>query len=84
MGWMKTVGLVAAVVMPFWNIPLIVKIEQRRSSKDISLPWAVGVFVCIVFMLPSALISPDRIFQAFAVVNTMFFGAVVIQVLRYR
>ena len=80
----RALGLAAAVVMPLWNIPLIIKIQQRRSSKDISLPWAVGVFVCIVLMLPSAVVSPDRIFQLFAFVNTVFFGAVVIQVVRYR
>ena len=77
-------GLVAAMAMPLWNIPLIVTIRQRRSSKDISLAWAVGVFVCIVLMLPSALVSPDRVFTVFAVMNTALFGAVLLHVLRYR
>ena len=78
------VGMVAAVVMPFWNIPLILMIQRRKSSKDISLAWAAGVFVCILIMLPSALLSPDQVFRAYSVVNTFFFGAVLVQVLRFR
>lgn len=33
---LQVVGAIAAVVLPLWNIPLIVKIEKRKSSKDIS------------------------------------------------
>lgn len=80
----ETLGLVAAVVMPFWNIPLILKIQQRKSSKDLSLGWAVGVFLCILLMLPSGLSSPDRIFRVFTLVNTVLFAGVVVQVIRYR
>ncbi len=80
----QEIGLVAAVAMPFWNIPLIIKIARRKSSNDLSLSWALGVFVCILLMLPAALISPDRAFKAFSVVNTVLFGAVVVQILRYR
>ena len=81
---MQTLGLIAAVLMPLWNIPLIVRIEQRKSSKDISVPWALGVLSCILLMLPAALDSPDAIFKAFGIVNAVLFGAVVIQILRYR
>ena len=81
---MHTLGLIAAVAMPLWNIPLILKIGQRKSSKDISLSWALGVFACILLMLPSALASPDAIFRAFGIANTALFAAVVVQVLRYR
>ena len=80
----QIVGLVAAVAMPFWNIPLILKIARRKSSKDLSLSWALGVFTCILLMLPAALISPDRVFKAFSLVNTVLFGAVVLQIFRYR
>ena len=80
----RLLGLVAAIAMPLWNIPLIVRIGQRKSSKDISVAWALGVFTCILLMLPSALVSPDRIFQVFALVNTILFGAVVVQIMRYR
>ncbi len=77
-------GLVAAVAMPMWNIPLIIKINKRKFSREISLTWALGVFGCILLMLPSALVSPDAIFRVFTILNTVLFGAVVIQVLRYH
>lgn len=81
---METLGLIAAVAMPFWNIPLIIRIGRRKSSGDISLAWAVGVFACILLMLPSGLTSPDRVFKTFAIINTILFGAVTVQVIRYR
>ena len=81
---MQTVGLIAAVAMPFWNIPLILRIRRRKSSNDISLPWALGVLSCMVLMLPSALASPDIIFKVFGLMNTILFTAVVVQVIRYR
>ncbi len=80
----ETVGMIAAVVLPFWNIPLVVRIQHRRSSDDISLAWALGVLVCLLAMLPSGLRSPDRVFRAFTVVNLSLFSAVVVQVLRYH
>ena len=80
----QEIGLVAAVAMPFWNIPLMIRIGRRKSSKDISLGWALGVFACLLLMLPSALSSPDMVFKAFGIVNTLLFGAVVVQILRYR
>ena len=83
-GFMRTLGLIAAVGMPLWNIPLILKIGRRKSSKDISLSWALGILGCIFLMLPSALASPDAVFKAFGIVNAVLFTAVVIQVLRYR
>lgn len=80
----KLLGLVASITLPLWNIPLILKIRQRRSSRDISLAWALGVFVCLVGMLPAGLTSPDLVFRAFTIVNFLFFSAVVVYVLRYR
>ena len=81
---MRTIGFIAAVAMPLWNIPLILRIRRRRSSKDISLPWALGVWGCIFLMLPSSLASPDVIFRCFGIMNAVLFTAVVIHVLRYR
>ena len=81
---LKQIGLVAAIVLPLWNIPLILKIWQRRSSKDISLAWALGVLTCLSFMLPSGLVSPDPIFRIFITINFILFSTVVIFVLRYR
>lgn len=80
----QTLGLIAAVVLPLWNVPLIIRIAKRKSSKDISLSWALGVFACILLLLPSALASPDAIFRVFTIVNAALFAGVVIQVLRYR
>ena len=80
----ETLGMAAAVLLPFFNIPLIVRIHRRGSSKDISLAWALGVFACLVLMLPAGLRSADVVFRVFAVVNLGFFTAVVLQVLRYR
>ena len=80
----KIIGLIAAVVLPFWNIPLIVRMGKRRSSKDISLFWALGVWICLVLMLPAALISDDIVFKAFSITNIILFSIVVIQVLRFK
>ncbi len=80
----KLLGLVASITLPLWNIPLILKIRQRRSSRDISLAWAIGVFVCLIGMLPAGLISHDPVFRAFTITNFLLFSAVVVYVLRYR
>ncbi len=80
----RVLGLIAAAVLPLWNIPLIVKIGRRRSAKDISLSWTFGVFVCFLLMLPSALISSDPVFKVFSIMNIIFFAGVVLQVIRYR
>ena len=80
----ERLGLFAAVLLPLWNIPLIVRLERRKSSKDVSLWWALGVFGCLALMLPSGLVSADRVFRVFSIVNLLFFSGVVIQVLRYR
>lgn len=80
----RTLGLIAAVVLPFWNIPLILRIARRRSSGDLSRWWAAGVLACILLMLPAALASPDAIFKVFSVLNAAFFSVVVIQIFRYH
>lgn len=80
----QNVGLVAGVAMPFWNIPLIIRIVQRRSSADISISWVLGVWGCIVLMFPSTLLSQDIVLKSFGVSNILFFTAVVIVVLKYR
>ncbi len=83
-GMIQTLGMIAAVVLPLWNIPLILRIERRKSSKDLSLAWALGVFTCLLAMAPSAWVSQDRIFTLFSVVNLVLFSGVVLQALRYR
>ena len=78
------VGFIAAVVLPFWNIPLIIKIVKRKSSKDISLSWALGVWVCIIFMFPSGIVSNDLTWKAFNIVNLVLFSGVVFTIFKYR
>ena len=78
------VGLVAAVILPLFNIPLILRIIKRKSSEDISLLWALGVWVCFVFMLPSGLKSQDVVWKTFNIVNFFLFSAVVAITLKYR
>lgn len=80
----QMIGLVAGVILPLWNIPLIIRIQRRKSSQDISLPWALGVFVCLLLMFPSALMSSDVVFKTFSIANIVLFTAVVVQVVRYR
>ncbi len=80
----KTVGLVAAVALPLWNIPLILKVIKRRSSRDFSLAWVLGVWVCIILMFPSGLMSEDIVWRTFNIVNLVLFTSVVITVLKYR
>ena len=81
---LEKLSLVATLSLPLWNIPLILHIERRKSSKDLSLPWVIGVWVSVLLMLPTALNSPDRIFRIYALINAALFTGVVVQALRYR
>jgi len=80
----ETIGFVAAVLLPLWNIPLMIRIHRRKSSQDVSLWWAGGVWGCLVLMLPAGLGSPDTVFKVFTVSNFVLFTLVVLQVIRYR
>ncbi len=80
----KLLGLIAALVLPLWNIPLIMKISERKSSKDFSLWWAFGVWITLLAMLPSALVSDDFVFKVFNIANLTIFSAVVFQIVRHR
>lgn len=80
----ETMGLLSAIIMPIWNIPLIVRIVQRKTSQDISLAWLFGVWGCMLLMLPSALKSSDATLKAFGISNVIFFSGVVVAVLAYR
>ncbi|MDZ4243345.1 MAG: hypothetical protein U1D99_11005 [Candidatus Omnitrophota bacterium] len=83
-GWIEKIGFVAAVVLPLWNIPLVWRIVKRRSSQDISLAWAVGVWICIILMFPAGLKSPDATWRVFNIMNTVLFTTVVLATLRFR
>ena len=80
----RMIGMISAVALPFCNLPLSLRIQQRRSSYDISLAWAVGVWLCLLGMLPSGLASHDPVFRIFTVFNLVLFSAVLVQVLRFR
>ncbi len=81
---METLGLVAATVMPFWNIPLIMRIWKRKSSDDISVPWVIGVWLSILALLPSSLVSPDLAMRIFGSVNAVLFSGVVIVTIKFH
>ena len=80
----KTIGMISAVVMPFFDIPMIWRIIQRKSSEDISLVWTFGIWTCILGMLPASLVSSDAIMKAFGIVNIVLFTAVVVAVVWYH
>ncbi len=80
----EKIGFYAAIVLPLWNIPLIIKIIRRKSSRDLSLSWVLGVWVCILLMLPSGLQSVDPVWRTFCIINTIFFTAVAIVSVYYR
>lgn len=80
----QTLGMVSGIMMPFFNLPLMLRIIRRRSSQDISLVWVVGVWFCVMGLLPSSLQSPDPILLAFGVVNALFFTGVFLSVLYFH
>ncbi len=81
---LEKIALVSAVVLPFWNIPLILRIIRRKSSRDISLSWVLGVWVCFLLMAPSGFVSKDPVWRVFNITNFILFSLVMIAVLVYR
>ncbi len=80
----KAIGVIASIALPLFNIPLILKIRRRGSSKDFSLTWTLGVWFCLILMIPAVLISHDIVFKVFGIINFTLFTAVVVYVLKYR
>ena len=80
----EKVAFIAAIVLPLWNIPLIVRVIKRKSSEDISIYWVMGVWICFLLMAPQAFTSSDIVWRAFNIMNLILFTAVVIAVLAYR
>ena len=78
------VGTAAAVALPFFNIPLILRMIRRKSSEDISVVWVLGVWVCLLLMFPSGILSSDFVFRVFNIVNIVFFTAVAAVTVFYR
>ncbi|MEI8011701.1 MAG: hypothetical protein WCI27_04365 [Candidatus Omnitrophota bacterium] len=81
---LEILALVASVVMPFWNIPLIHRIIQRKSSGDMSIAWLWGVWLCMLLMVPWAIVTTEMVLKVFSLVNFMLFSCVVVVVLKYR
>ncbi|HTL70574.1 MAG TPA: hypothetical protein VL404_04705 [Candidatus Eisenbacteria bacterium] len=82
--WIELAGTVSGVALPLFNIPLIVRLVRRKSSADFSLSWALGVWVCIIFMTPQGLRSTDVAFRAYSAVNVVFFTIVTFFILKYH
>ena len=78
------VALVAGVILPLFNIPLIRRIIKRKSSQDLSLCWVLGVWTCIVLMAPSGVRSEDIVWRVFNYVNVVLFTFVMIVTVKYR
>lgn len=78
------VGAVTGTILPFFNIPFILRMRKNQSSRDVSLIWVVGVWICILLMLPQQLVSSDISFKIFGIVNFFAFSAVVGTVFWYR
>jgi len=81
---LQKIALIAAVILPLWNIPLIMRIVKRKSSEDISMYWALGVWICFVLMAPQAFRSSDIVWRVFSIANLTLFTAVLITVVVYR
>lgn len=83
-GFFQLLGMVSAIALPLFNIPLIWRIQKRKSSGDLSPIWAWGIWLCLVGMLPSGLASADPVFRIFTIVNLALFSVVLVQVLRFQ
>lgn len=80
----QTLGMVSGIMMPLFNLPLMLRVIRRRSSQDISLVWVIGVWFCVMGLLPSSLQSLDPILFAFGVVNALLFSGVFFSVLYFH
>jgi hypothetical protein len=81
---METIAFWAAVILPLWDIPLIVRIVRRKSSQDISVLWAAGLWVCAILMTPSAFIAANKVAIGFNIMNVIMLTVVLIVVIKYR
>ena len=82
--WIQQCGLVASIILPFFNLPLMIRIIRRRSADDVSLVWVIGVYVCFLIMLPAGLTTSDPVFKGFTIANLIFFSGVFFSVVYFR
>jgi hypothetical protein len=78
------IALVASIALPLCNLPLILRIIKRRSSDDISIFWAMGVWLCLLAMLPSGLKSDFLVWKVFSVANFSLFSLVALVTLLFH
>ncbi len=81
---LENIALFASVTLPLWNLPLIVRIVRRKSSDDISLIWAFGVWLWLLLMFPDGIMSDHLTWKLFNISNFSLFSAVFFTVLYYR
>lgn len=82
--WAEKLGILTSIALPLFNVPLIVRLVRRKHSADFSLVWAVGVWACMVLMMPQALRSTDIAFKIFGIMNVLFFSVVAFLIVKYR
>ncbi len=82
--WYQKLGMAASIALPLFNIPLMMRMIERKSSEDLSLIWVLGVFACIVATFPAAMHSPDIIFKVYQVINITFFSGVTVLAVYFR
>lgn len=78
------IGAWAGFFLPFFNIPLIMRMVKRKSSHDLSLTWVFGVWTCTLLMFPLAFLSDDLAMKLFSVTNFTLFSTVVFFTVKYR
>ncbi len=84
MTFVDTLATVAGSALPLFDISLIMYVIKRKSSKDISLMWAVGLWATSVAMAPAGIMSADIASRAFNIVNVVMLTFVVVVVYKYR
>ena len=78
------VGHAAAFFLPFFDIPMILRLLKRKRSEDVSLIWTGGVWACTILMTPKALTSEDLTLKLFGTSNLFLFTILAIFVFYYR
>ncbi len=78
------IGTIAAFLMPFFNIPMILHLWNRKRSEDFSLFWNGGVWACTILRTPSAISSKDLALKLFGYSNFVLFTVVAFLVFYYR
>ena len=79
-----SMATIAGGALPLFDLSLILYVIKRKSSKDISVMWAVGLWATSVAMAPAGIMSADIASKAFNIVNVVMLTAVVVVVIKYR